>query len=118
MSSSDSSAPETVIAIYRVSAEHEKDFFALLRQHYPTLRRLDLVTDQKPVVYRGEEHDGGPIVFEIFEWKNGAAAGIAHETPEVAKIWEGMGTMVESRDGRPKFEFPHVKLVENAFDPA
>jgi hypothetical protein len=30
------------------------------------------------------------------------------------KVWEAMGTMVEDRDGRPKFEFPHVAEVDLA----
>lgn len=106
------SAPETVIAIYRVQATKEKEFFALLRKHHPTLTKLDLVTDTEPIVYRGAERDGAPIVFEIFEWKDGQAAHTAHELPEVMQVWEAMGTMVEERDGKPKFEFPHVKKVD------
>ncbi|MHC5062371.1 MAG: putative quinol monooxygenase [Planctomycetota bacterium] len=107
-----SSAPETVIAIYRVQAEKEAEFFALMRKHHPTLKQLGLVTDKEPVVYRGSEGDGKPIVFEIFDWKDGQAAHVAHETPEVMQVWEAMGTMVEERDGKPKFEFPHVEMVD------
>lgn len=103
--------PETVIAIYRVRADREKEFMALVRRHYPTLSRLGLVTADKPVVYRGEE-DGGPILFEIFTWKDGKAPDTAHELPEVMQIWEAMGAMVEERDGRPKFEFPHVSRID------
>lgn len=109
--------PETVIATYRVKAERLEEFMALLRRHHPTLRRLGLATEREPEVYAGEEDEGGgPIVFEIFEWVDGAAAGTAHHTPEVARIWEAMGTMVESRGGRPKFEFPHVKRLHVAWE--
>lgn len=104
--------PETVIAIYRVRAEKLDAFMALLRRHVPTLRRLGLATDDPPVFYRGEENEGGPIVFEIFRWADGEAAGTAHHTPEVMAIWETMGAMTEERDGRPQFEFPHVERVE------
>jgi hypothetical protein len=113
-----SSPPETVIAIYRVRAEKEQEFFALLRQHYPVLTRLGLVTDEKPIVYRGTEHGGGPIVFEVFTWKDGEAPATAHHSPEVGRIWEAMGTMVEERDGKPKFEFPHVTKLDLTFDEA
>ena len=84
----------------------------LLRRHHPTLVRAGLATEDPPTIYRGEERGGGPIVFEIFQWKNAAAAGIAHETPEVMALWEPMGTMVEDRDGRPGMLFPHVEPLE------
>jgi hypothetical protein len=29
-------------------------------------------------------------------------------------IWEPMGMFCEERDGRPKFEFPHVELLDVA----
>ncbi len=113
--------PETVIAIYRVQEARMDDFLGLLARHHPTLVRLGLATEDPPVVYRGKEqaHQGGqPIVFEIFAWASAEAAGIAHETPDVAKIWETMATMTEDRDGRPGCEFPHVQRVEVAFGEA
>ncbi len=105
------SAPETVIAIYRVRADQEAAFFAILAKHHPALHGVGLVTDEPPVVYRGEEKDGQPIVFEIFTWKDGDAANTAHQLPEVMAIWEPMGEMCEERGGKPKFEFPHVERV-------
>ena len=106
-----SGGPETVIAIYRVQAEREDEFMALLKEHHPTLLSLELATADAPIVYRGAEHGGGPIVFEIFTWVDGKAPATAHQLPEVARIWEAMGTMCEDRDGKPKFEFPHVERV-------
>jgi len=106
------SPPETVIATYRVRADQEDAFFELLRRHHPTLVEVGLATPQPPVVYRSLEGERGPTVYEIFTWVDGDAARVAHETPEVMRIWEAMGTMVEERDGRPKFEFPHVARVE------
>ena len=108
----ETTSPETVIAIYRVQAAKEGEFIALLVKHYPTLAKLDLVTATEPIVYRGNEQGGGLIVFEIFEWKDSKAAQTAHELPEVMEVWEAMGTMVEERDGKPKFEFPHVTKVD------
>ena len=110
--------PQTVIAIYRVRADKEDEFLGLMRQHHPSLRRLGLVTEDRPVVYRGTEKGGGPIVFEIFSWKDEQASSAAHQLPEVMKIWEAMGTMVEEREGRPKFEFPHVSRLDIAFEEA
>ncbi|MEQ8765236.1 MAG: hypothetical protein RL885_14980 [Planctomycetota bacterium] len=102
------SEPETVIAIYRVQADREAEFFQVLAKHHPTLRAVDLVTEEPPIVYRGTEGDGAPIVFEIFTWKDGEAAETAHHMPEVMAVWEPLGEMCEQRGGKPKFEFPHV----------
>lgn len=100
--------PHTVIAIYRLRAGAEEEFLGLLRRHHPTLLRLGLVTEEPPVVYVGDEHDGGRIAFEIFTWKEASSADTAHQLPDVMRIWEGMGALVEEREGRPGFEFPHV----------
>ena len=74
------------------------------------------MTDAQPTVYVGAEHDGGPIVFEIFTWVDGRAAHTAHETPDVMRVWEAIGELCEERDGRPKFLFPHVQPVELALE--
>ena len=101
----------TVIAIYRVKSDRQAEFLELLREHHPVLVRLGLATDEVPIVYKGFEQDGGPIVFEIFRWKNAEAPGLAHQAPEVARVWEAMGTLTEERGGRPQFEFPHVERL-------
>ena len=31
----------------------------------------------------------------------------AHEHPDVLTLWERMDPLLEERDGRPKWEFPH-----------
>ncbi len=100
--------PVTVIAIYRVQKAREADFQALLARHHPTLVALGLATDEPAVIYRGEEKEG-PIVFEIFAWKDDESPSIAHQTPEVMALWEPMGALVEQRDGRPAMQFPHVE---------
>ena len=101
----------TVVATYRVRADKEAEFFALLEKHHPALLALGLVTSDPPAVYRGLERDGAPIVFEIFDWIDGDAPGRAHEMPEVMAIWEPMGQLVEDRDIGPRFSFPHVERV-------
>ncbi len=103
------SASVTVICLYRVSAGREAEFAALMDRHWPALRSLDLVTADPPQRYRGNEQDGGSLFVEIFRWKDDAAAGLAHEHPEVMAIWEPMGALTETRGGRPSMEFPHVQ---------
>ena len=36
---------------------------------------------------------------------------LAHEHPDVLMIWEAMDPLLEDRDGRPKWEFPHFERV-------
>ena len=103
--------PETVICHYRVKPGNEAQFEALLDNHWPTLQRLGLVTDQSPQHYKGAEQDNGqPIYFEIFEWLDGASER-AHEHPEVMAIWEPMDTLCEPRGDKPNMEFPHVSRM-------
>ena len=65
---------ETVICHYRVAAGNEGKFEGLLKQHWPTLQRLGLVTDKPSQWFKGVEQDNGqPIYFEIFEWHDGAS---------------------------------------------
>ena len=35
----------------------------------------------------------------------------AHEHPDVLAIWEPMDPLLEERDGRTKWEFPHFERV-------
>ena len=58
-------------------ARNEKKFEALLKDHWPTLHRLGLVTDDPPQHFKGAEQDNGkPIYFEIFDWRDGAVDGL------------------------------------------
>ena len=100
-----------VICHYRVRRGSEAAFEDLLARHWPTLKRLSLVTAEPSVSYRGLEQDNGePIYFEIFEWLDGAMER-AHEHPEVMAIWEPMDQLCEARGGKPNMEFPHVEAV-------
>lgn len=101
-------AKETVICTYRVRAEAEEAFAALLRTHWSTLHRLGFVTDEGTTIYRSVESP--PTYVEIFTWVDGGF-GRAHEHPDVLAIWEPMEPLLEERDGRPRWEFPHFEPV-------
>jgi hypothetical protein len=96
-------ANETVICTYRVRPEAEAEFRDLLRRHWTTLRDLGFVTDEESRVLRKVDE---PTYVEIFTWVDGGF-GLAHEHPDVLAIWEPMDPLLESRDGRDKWEFPH-----------
>lgn len=105
--------PQTVICRYKVKAGKEEEMIQLLEKHWPTLHAAGLTTNDKPVIYRSipsgnpdRDHDAQGTFIEIFSWKNGRSAGIAHETPEVMAVWEPMGAICE------EMEFPHVERLD------
>ena len=101
-------ANEIVVCTYRVRADAEERFAELLSGHWRTLHDLGFVTDEPPLVLRGT--DEGLTYVEIFTWVEGGF-GLAHEHPDVLVIWEAMDPLLEDREGRPKWEFPHFARV-------
>jgi hypothetical protein len=101
-------ANETVICTYRVRASTESEFAELLRSHWGTLRRLELVTEERSLVFRSIEEP--PTYVEIFTWVEGGFTR-AHEHPDVLALWEAMDPLLEERDHAPKWEFPHFARV-------
>jgi hypothetical protein len=101
-------ANQTVMCTYRVRAEAEEEFLGLLAQHWPALHALGFVTDEPSVIYR--ELDDLPAYVEIFTWAEGGYEQ-AREHPAVLAIWVPMDPLLEERDGRPKWEFPHYERV-------
>lgn len=101
-------ANETVICTYRARVDTEVAFLELLRRHWATLHELGFVSDMPSTVYR---HTEEPTYIEIFDWVAGGFEK-AHEHPDVLAIWEPMEPLLEERDGRPRWEFPHFAKVD------
>ncbi len=111
-----SSVGATAICTYRVQQGKEQAFRDLLARHWPTLRRLGLVTEARPQIFQGLDEAGKPFFVEILTWRDGERSpATAEQTPEVMAIWEPMGALVEPRLGRPGMEFPHADPVEIEF---
>src|SRR5215813_2395211 len=104
------SKPMTNMCVYKVKPGKEAEFEALLAQHYPTLRRLGLATDDAPVMYKGQDRKiKNVLYFELFSWKDASMPQRAHEIPELMKLWEPMGALCDD------MSFPAVeKLSFNA----
>lgn len=98
---------ETVICTYRPRAECEEEFVVLLGRHWDGLSALGLVTGERSVVFRKLDE---PTYVEVFTWVEGGFDR-AHQTPEVLEVWKAMEPLLESRDGLPKWDFPHFKQV-------
>src|SRR5215472_14418484 len=101
-------AKETVLCTYRVRAGDEPAFKKLLAAHWKTLHSLGFVTDDEALVLRSVGDP--PTYVEVFSWVEGGFAQ-AHEHPDVLAIWEPMEPLLEERDGRPRWEFPHYERV-------
>lgn len=103
--------PAIVLCQYRVRPGQEDALLQLFRDHDGVLRKLDLVTKEPAVCYRGRDEQGRPFFVKTFTWKSAQAVGAAHQHPEVATLWERMEPLCEPRDGRPAMEFPHVERI-------
>jgi len=101
---------QVVVCTYRVKANREKEFIALLARHWPTLRKLGLVREQPRMVLQRRDTDTTSCFVEIFAWQD-RGVEVAHQHPEVLALWEPMEQMCEARDGHPATEFPHYDVL-------
>jgi hypothetical protein len=86
----------TMLVTYVPKPGKDEDLLRLVRQHWPTLRRLDLVTATPGRVWRGtDKRSGRSSYIEMFEWKEETSSDTAHQTPEVMAVWESMGPILE-----------------------
>jgi hypothetical protein len=85
------------LVVYRAKPGSEQRLLELCTRHAPALQASGLVTSEPVQLYRATDlHRGpgdapAPYLVETFEWKTPAAAGIAHQTPEIMAVWEPMG---------------------------
>ena len=79
------------IAAYRPLADKDAELLEEVKNHLPTLRSLDLVTDRPSHVMRAKD---GTII-EVFEWKSLEAVQQAHTNPGVLAMWERFGKVCE-----------------------
>jgi hypothetical protein len=102
--------PETVVVTYHVRPGMEAQMEKLMREdHWPLLKRLNLVFDAPHVLVSGTESGGKPYLREILTWRD-------HDTPdnapaEVEAVWKRMYDYVEKRDGKPSIEIEEVALL-------
>ena len=95
------SNPVNRLVIYRPKAGHADQLLTLLKKHAPVLREVGLLGSKPIELYRASDLSRGgpptaPYFIEIFQWKDQAASGIAHETPAVMNVWETMGPHIET----------------------
>jgi hypothetical protein len=83
---------------YRPKSGKELEMLALLKEHWPVLKKAGLVTNRPSVLYRATNKQGRTYFVEIFEWKDDKASGRAHEQTEIMRIWEPLGALAEGME--------------------
>ena len=89
-------APVTNIVTYVPKAGKEAELLALVKSHEPALRAAGLCTKEPFKVWKAFDiRKGRTSYIEWFQWKDGRASDLAHQTPEVMAVWEPMGPVLE-----------------------
>jgi len=102
--------PETVVVTYHVRAGKEADMEKLMREdHWPLLRRLNLVFETPHVLVSGTESGGKPYLREVLTWRDHDIPDNA--PPDVEAVWKRMYDFVEKRDGKSAIEIEEVDLL-------
>jgi len=91
-------APLSVLVTYRLKPDVEEQFRLLLAKHWPTLDQAGLVTKEPAKIWRAMDRQGHVAYVELFQWKNAAAPDVAHQTPEIMRVWEPMGPILETME--------------------
>ncbi|MDB4965192.1 MAG: hypothetical protein JWN44_881 [Myxococcales bacterium] len=93
-----SSGPRSMLCIYKLNPGAEEKFRPLIKAHWPTLNAVGLAGPEPVKIWRGENKKGDITYIETFQWKDADAPRIAHQTPEVMKVWEPMGPLLAGMD--------------------
>jgi hypothetical protein len=88
--------PVANIVTYVPKPGKEAELLALVRKHEPALRASGLVTDEPFRVWKAfDVRKERTSYIEYFQWQNGNASDLAHQTPAVMAVWEPMGPVLE-----------------------
>lgn len=88
--------PVTNLVTYVPKKGREAELLALVKAHEPALRKVGLVSDEPFRVWSAFDIRKKRTAFvEYFQWKDGRASDVAHQTPEIMAVWEPMGTVLE-----------------------
>jgi quinol monooxygenase YgiN len=88
--------PVTNIVTYVPKQGKEAELLALVKKHEPALRAAGLCTAEPFKIWKAFDIRKKRTSFiEQFQWKDGNASNVAHQTPEVMAVWEPMGPVLE-----------------------
>jgi len=93
---SNSDQPVTNLVTYVPKPGKEAELLALVKKHEPALRAAGLASPMPFRMWKAFDiRKKRTSYVEYFQWKDGNASNIAHQTPEVMAIWEPMGPILE-----------------------
>ena len=88
--------PVTNIVTYVPKKGKEEELLALVKLHEPALRKVGLASPEPFRVWKAFDIRKQRVSYiEQFQWKDGNASDVAHQTPEVMAVWEPMGPVLE-----------------------
>jgi hypothetical protein len=100
-----------VQAVYRPNKGKEEALFALVKKHWPVLKKAGLVTGDVQVFRASNKQSKEVYFIEVFSWIDEKASGTAHQMPEVMSIWEPMGPLIQGGRG-PELSFLEPVSIE------
>jgi hypothetical protein len=89
------------LVVYKVKEGKDPEFLELLKLHWPALDAAGLVVGEPAQVWRGKNirsASAGTSWVEMFTWKDESSPQVAHQMPEVMRIWEPMTPLLEGMD--------------------
>jgi hypothetical protein len=101
--------PETVMITFRPKAGAEAELAQVIADHWVTAKKLNLVHSEPHVTVRTKEAAGKATFVDIFTWRDRDIPDNA--PPAIQKIWEAMGRLTETREGRPGIDIKEVALA-------
>jgi hypothetical protein len=90
------STPVTNLVLYRVKKGKEREFLPLIKAHAPALKKSGLITDRGVQAWSAKNiRDGRTCFAEMFQWKDRDGGEVAHQSPEIMKVWEPMTPLLD-----------------------
>jgi hypothetical protein len=81
---------------YSPKRGEEGALLALLRKHWPLLKKSKLVTDDEAKIYRTEgRYPGSTSFVEDFSWRHLDSQSIALRTPAIIELWRQIAPLLE-----------------------
>ena len=91
-----STTPVKNIVTYTPKKGKEAELLALVKRHEPALRKVGFVTNEPFRIWKAfDVRKEQQCFIEFFEWRDGKASDLAHQTPEIMAVWEPMTPLLE-----------------------
>jgi hypothetical protein len=84
------------LVLYRVKKGKEAEFLPLIKGHAPALKKSGLITSDGVKAWSAKNiRDGSFCYAELFSWKDRDGGEVAHQSPDIMKVWEPMTPLLD-----------------------